>query len=445
MKKGILLISIILVLCTFIPATTSVLISPGTYFTAGTGNYTVGHQMNFSQIKINANWIAFNITHFNISSANTVYVVLYDLDDDPLTALVNEYVLNFSAATTAGNVWFNLSGFRANANYTIYRNGTFLMHNKSNATGCIQFSNSAWTTKNFSIRTNVTSGSIPTVTINFAGNLTDSGGPYYRPPYETTQLVGAWSDGYYTNNSHQLEGWMYINLTVTDGDGLSNVWLNWLNDTTWTNWTYRFTKAGAYYELNTSANFSTHSGYNYSFDVVANDTFGNSRTWQWNKTIIKRVAAPQTYRRRVVQLNSTAENFNYTALYFYNESYKISDPVADGLKHDGGTDGSTDAFGSFSNNNILPSKVEFVACSLSVGFWFGNESCVQNFTLDNIYYHYWYSSDFDDLDEVGWIKTRANVNFFTPLTDKYDPSSGNARSTITYNNCLLYTSPSPRD
>jgi len=65
------------------------------------------------------------------------------------------------------------------------------------------------------------------ITINFAGNLSDWGGPYYMPPdclYDSSPItlvdhkITSWREGYYTNSSEQSENWIYINCSVTDAD-----------------------------------------------------------------------------------------------------------------------------------------------------------------------------------------------------------------------------------
>ena len=58
----IITILLLIVLSNFIPQTTSVIISPGTYFEADNENYTVAHPMNFSQVLVNSSWVSFNNT-----------------------------------------------------------------------------------------------------------------------------------------------------------------------------------------------------------------------------------------------------------------------------------------------------------------------------------------------------------------------------------------------
>ena len=84
-----------------------------------------------------------------------------------------------------------------------------------------------WHSESFGGKLTVTTSATPSITINFAGNLSDTGGPKYQPPGETIQLSGDFSDGYYTNNSRQHEDWIYINCTITNA---TEVKLNWSDD-----------------------------------------------------------------------------------------------------------------------------------------------------------------------------------------------------------------------
>lgn len=262
--------------------------------------------------------------------------------------------------------------------------------------------------------------------IIFAGNLGDSGGPYYIPPAESGTAV---ADGYYANSSYQIENWIYINTTVIGGT-INSVLLHWHNLTTdiWDNTTSLINTAGNYYEVNTSGNITITNGHEYSFNIYASNVAGDESMVFWNKT-----GKTSTLVRRSVHLGCTPVNMNYTILYFYNEGFVTTDTGDDRLTYDGGTDGSEYAFGYLSNT-VPGDDVILTACNLNIGWLFGNTSAVSPFTLDNFLLHLWYSTDDGDLDRIGWAKTRRTFYFFSPYTDSYNPVTTDSRCNITYDN-----------
>lgn len=278
----------------------------------------------------------------------------------------------------------------------------------------------------------------PTITINFAGNLSDSGGPYWRSPGESIQLTGVWSDGYYTNDSRQHEDWIYINLTVNDtewdlnGEPVNNVWLQWINGTTYTNWTYAFANtAGDYWEYNTSGNIQTCKGYDYSFDIVANDSSGNSNLVGWNKTGMIGDTGGNPVRR-YIQLNCAQVNISYEPYYFTerNETWHTNDASKrDRLHHDQGTM-AFDRDTGYLRTYLPDDNIEVIWCTSYFGNWFEESQCIVPFTLNNIYYHVWWSAEYDRLKEVGWGKKRT-YSPSGPL-DYFGTDLNNATSNIYY-------------
>lgn len=298
----------------------------------------------------------------------------------------------------------------------------------------------------------------PSVNINFAGNLSESGGPSWRPPGETDILdeagEGIWRDGYYTNDSRQQEDWMYINLTVVDkptttdyeSSGVSQVWLQWLNETTWTNWTNAFTNTDDdYWEFNTSGNISTQAGYNYSFNIVANDTIGNSDTVWWNKTGIGGV-----YTRRFVQLDCSQTNISYTPFYLVNYTSGTGNPPTygendvakkDRLHHDQGPDGTLNDSGYLSYYDMtLDDTMHLTYCGGFVGYFFEDSKCIEPFEIKNIYYHIWSACSSGKL-KVYWHKIRGVPYGGSGGNDLVDFTYAiDNRSSIYWDNSLEYWS-----
>jgi len=407
----------------------TVTVYTGTYCYVGNETYGVTQTMVFSYIEHNSNWIKFNDTDFNVTSASPIYINLSFLHENVSTAAATSEVLDFVVNVSSGAVGFDIGGFRPNTLYSVKRNNSQIATPTSDANGYLYFTNSVWTHKHFEIY-NITSVSPPVVTLNFAGNLSDSGGPYWRPPgflpAHTIPLAGIWSDGYYTNDSWQQEDWIYINATVTDAEGVANVWLQWYNQTSgiWTNYTYAFANTvGNYWDYNTSGNVAVSAGNNYSFNIVANDTIGSSVDYSWRKTGITLSST-----RRYVQLNSTQVNISYTPYYFYDVTYSGLN-CDDILRHDQGTD-----LGFYDSAYLLSTApgetVEERHCGSYIGFYFDEETCPEDFTLENIYHHVWLSTDDAGASNVGWHRSKGDLT--SAITDSFAFPETDGKSRIYY-------------
>jgi hypothetical protein len=266
----------------------------------------------------------------------------------------------------------------------------------------------------------------PIVIINFAGNLGDKGGPIWRPPDEGIPLSGYWKEGYYTNDSRQSENWIYISLTVIDVSEIDVVWLQWLNETTWTNWTYEFINVeGDYFEINTSSFFQTSPGFDYSFDIVANDSKSNSITKSWNK-----IGVSGELTRRYVQLNFPPTDISYMPFYLYeSEGGGNSGPMQmddDRLHHDQGPNDHDTGY----LRSVFPrSNTEYCYCGDRIGFWFDESLCINPITIYNIYYHVWWNTSNGFIEEIGWNRTR-NMLFMVQEENAFSASNSNSNSKI---------------
>ena len=268
--------------------------------------------------------------------------------------------------------------------------------------------------------------SIPEITINFAGNLSDSGGPYWRPPSTNEVLT---YEGYYTNNSQQQEDWIYINCTITNA---TSVYLDWLNETTWTNGTYALSNtAGDYWEINTSGTIQTHEGYKYSFNINASNEAVFSIS-QWNKSV------EGGYTRRYVQLNCTPESIGYTPFYLWEADYGVwsNEEYSDYLRHDQGQASSSLDTG-FLKNELPSDTVQYRDCGTYIGYWFENDTCVEATNISNVYRHYWLSmGDVPAHHYLWWNDTsyRAAWSVDNPGRDSYEQASNDNHSYIYYDN-----------
>jgi len=290
--------------------------------------------------------------------------------------------------TGVGNGTYNISvsGLSYNTLYTWYVNAT---DPKPGGSG-------NWTNVTYQFTTIAYETTPPSIDLlDFAGNPDDSGGPHYLPGTST-----AAPDGYYTNDSHQEEDWILIQCTVTDDAGVLEVWLQWLNETSWTNDTYQLTNTGGdSYEINMSADIT--SDYKYSFDILAKDTSGNTAIYQWMKAGDDTTTVDD---RRYIQLAGTSTNISFTPYYFYPADYSYTTGYGSGhnpsnddpLHHDQGPDGTLTDTGYMLAQ--LPSDtMQIRYCGRYVGFWFDETVTAQSGTLNNIYHHFWWNTTGDEI------------------------------------------------
>ena len=282
-----------------------------------------------------------------------------------------------------------------------------------------------------------------TIIINFAGNLSDSGGPYWRPFANDTDpidgddvaLTGIWSDGYFVNNTKQQEEGMYINCTVTDATG---VHLDWVNGTTWTNGTYNLVNTvGDYWEIDTDGVIPVSSGYPYSFNVHATGLSG-SNIIGWNKTGITGNVV-----RRYVYLDNNPVTLGYSSgpFYMYNWSnFTMSDATTkDRLVHDQGTDGTTRDTGMF--YNLVPTDLidPVIWCTSILNNWFDEDVCYNSGTVSNVYYHLWGTCYPGEEDPTNNSNATLDVTFSHDRED-WDGSDWNNSNTWTtsYDDAVSY-------
>ena len=123
---------------------------------------------SFSKIVWTGSWILFNSTDFNVSSGNAITVSIDYINNSIIGAGDDDLVLEFCADTVGGTVYFNISGFRNDYNYTVKRNGTIIKNVTSNASGGISFNNSIWSEKVFEIYQGEAAEGSSTILIRFS-------------------------------------------------------------------------------------------------------------------------------------------------------------------------------------------------------------------------------------------------------------------------------------
>ena len=125
-----------------------------TVFEIGNENYTFpSGGITFSTVVQNASWIRFNNTDFNITSTNNIDIVLSYLNDNIAGASAGDTVLSFSADSSGGLVYFNLSGFSPSTVYTLYRDNTAIDTYTADANGVLNMTNNVWSNHDFDVKT----------------------------------------------------------------------------------------------------------------------------------------------------------------------------------------------------------------------------------------------------------------------------------------------------
>ena len=151
LKRNIITIGIGVIL--LLSVVTAIIVTPptgiddGVYFIAGNVYYTMNQSIEFN-VAISDNYVGFNGTDIAASSPNYLNLSIDYIGDDILNAANGTRVFQFLGNTTTGNVYFNMSGFKAGTNYSINRTlqgapGN-ISYSIANSSGYISWNNSVW-------------------------------------------------------------------------------------------------------------------------------------------------------------------------------------------------------------------------------------------------------------------------------------------------------------
>ncbi len=250
------------------------------------------------------------------------------------------------------------------------------------------------------------------INIKFAGNPNDHGRPYWSDVDETDSNV---NEGYFVNQSYQQEAEMRIWADISDNDGIEIAMVHFYDMTheIWYNDTEMIHEGGNNYSAVINANniddlSSIQQSHQYSFDIWYKDSLQNTYLQPWSKSGIGGSTV-----RRSVYLNCTQTNSSYAsmqAFYLYPfTSYTSSDTdKKDRLIRDQGPDSSTNDTG-FLNSSRPPKdgSISQRQCGGYVGFWYNNESSMQDLCIENILFHFW------------WNTTNGTLRY-AGISDSYD-------------------------
>ena len=143
MKKIISTILIIMCIISCIPKTDAIHVNlDDVYFLVGNEKYNCS-DMDFSSITIGSDYIVFNTTGFYIDAPNDINITLHYLNSS-MDGSELDRLLNFTVNTSSGLVYFNISGFIKDNNYTINRTGNWFTNDTANSTGFINWTYNDW-------------------------------------------------------------------------------------------------------------------------------------------------------------------------------------------------------------------------------------------------------------------------------------------------------------
>ena len=122
------------------------------YILSGNENYTFASGMVLDTLWVNETWVRMNDIYFNITSSNTINLSVSYLNNNIINQVAGTTILTFNADTTgAAPVWFNLSGFKVNHSYGVYRDNAKIQGLTSNLDGNLSFSNTVWSDHEFDV------------------------------------------------------------------------------------------------------------------------------------------------------------------------------------------------------------------------------------------------------------------------------------------------------
>jgi len=102
------------------------------------------------------------------------------------------------------------------------------------------------------------------------------------------------------------------------------------------------------------------------------------------------------------------------------------------LHFDQGAEGTLTDTGSL-KFDLPTDEIDFVRCDSFFGYWFDEKVAIDPFNIDNIYYHFWWSSSTDELLEVGYNVSIEDLTY-PKAGEYYSTNSTNSHSAIEYDN-----------
>lgn len=142
---------------------------------ATTEYYSATVTLDFYQIDINKDYVGFNNTYFNITSANPIWINLTFVTDNIAGLASGDTALTFNAETTTADVTFEITGFEIATDYGLYKDGVAVSTITSDGTGLLTFTTSITSNtielKKGAIATTTTDATLSTTKTNFSASF----------------------------------------------------------------------------------------------------------------------------------------------------------------------------------------------------------------------------------------------------------------------------------
>ena len=149
MKKICIVVGTILVLILMNNVSSEIIMDSSNNIRIENIRFTFANEMYFEYVGVRYDHVLFNSTAFYIDSPNNINITLEHLNQTITGADVGDILVQFDANSTSGNVYFNITGFVQNSNYTILRNNVTYASDIANASGTVSFNYSNWTLSNY--------------------------------------------------------------------------------------------------------------------------------------------------------------------------------------------------------------------------------------------------------------------------------------------------------
>ena len=358
-------------------------------------NGTFYHEASWSEIDTSINGVFYNETSWSEIDTSINGVFYNTTTWSEIDNLVNGSFYHSSEWSTINNEingsFYHETAFNvldASINGSFY-NVTSWKNIDTSINGSFYHS-SSWSDIDTSINGvfyNETSWSDIDTSIN--GSFWNYTEPVLNPSITLNLVSGGITDTVNRTSNAKFESHnVYVNLSIIAGSGsIDTAIFNYYSkdSETWFNDTALYPAGGNYYYYINEFNAG-----NFSFDIYVNNTEGGETTFQWNKSDYSKDAPAQT--RKYISLGQDTESIDYTP-YYLNDAptYDATGTSWQNQRifwHDQYSDNGGYDVHMASSYRPTGSELGSTLCAFH-GLYFNQSVCIEPFTINNYYYHFW--------------------------------------------------------